>query len=418
MTVASSVNRTRLAISGYDYDFTFKINSDTDLLVYTVEEVAGVDVPTLLTLGTDYEVTIDTVGEGGTVQTGSYVLAVWTPAAPSGDEILMIRNIPYTQTADIPVRGGFNESVIEGALDNIVMQIQQLKELVDYSVTDDPTAALDAQMAAETAEAGAEAAQVAAEAAQTAAELARTGAEAAADVAIAALVDLTTGHHHDGIDSKKVLASDLDMTSSYLSNLRAYLSGTGNFTAPAGVSLVYVSLVGGGGGGGKGGDNSGYRCGGGGGGGAVVLRATYPVTAGNNYAYSVGAGGGAGLDGADTTFGTGTVITALHGSDGEDGTDVGTGGEGGAGGAANAMAGVSTTPGVYGSFAGGAGGASVSTGDSGGGGGTYCGIGGAGGNPGSAPTIGYGGGGGGGGSASGTGRLGGAGKGGIIIIEW
>lgn len=127
MTVANSNNRTRLAISGLTYDFTFKIDDESEILVYLITD----DVADLQVLTTDYTVSISSVVEGGTVT---------LTGASSADEILMVRNKEYIQSADIPARGGFNEPVIEGALDDLAMQIQQLKELLDYSVKQDSTA--------------------------------------------------------------------------------------------------------------------------------------------------------------------------------------------------------------------------------------------------------------------------------------
>lgn len=127
MTVANLNNRTRLAISGLTYDFTFKIDDESEILVYLITD----DVADLQVLTTDYTVSISSVVEGGTVT---------LTGASSADEILMVRNKEYIQSADIPARGGFNEPVIEGALDDLAMQIQQLKELLDYSVKQDSTA--------------------------------------------------------------------------------------------------------------------------------------------------------------------------------------------------------------------------------------------------------------------------------------
>jgi hypothetical protein len=195
MTVSNSNNRTRLAVSGLTYDFTFAIDADTEILVYEITD----DVAVLLTLTTDYTVSISTITEGGTVT---------LTGASSADEILMIRDKEYQQTADIPVRGGFNEAVIEGALDNLEMQIQQLKELIDFCVKQESTlvpvtvtipipedglalvwdgtsgslmnapidagAIADNLAASQAAQAAAEAAQAAAEAAQAAAVTAAT----------------------------------------------------------------------------------------------------------------------------------------------------------------------------------------------------------------------------------------------------
>jgi hypothetical protein len=114
--------------------------------------------------------------------------------------------------------------------------------------------------------------------------------------------------------------------------LNAYTSGSGNFTAPAGVTSVEVLVVAGGGGG------AGF--GGGGGAGGVVHHTGYTVIPASTYAYSVGTGG-AGIgytnatatDGGDSTFGTGTVMTALGGGGSSGGQPVAR--DGGSGGGAN-----------------------------------------------------------------------------------
>jgi len=92
------------------------------------------------------------------------------------------------------------------------------------------------------------------------------------------------------------------------------LSGSGNWTVPAGVSSVDVILVAGGGGGGS-------NRGGGGGGGGVLRDTSYAVTPGGSVAYSVGVGGAGGngansspgAKGSDTTFGS---LTAVGGGGG------------------------------------------------------------------------------------------------------
>ena len=112
--------------------------------------------------------------------------------------------------------------------------------------------------------------------------------------------------------------------------LNAYTSGSGNFTAPAGVTSVEVLVVAGGGGGG------GY--GGGGGAGGIVHHTGYTVVPASTYAYSIGTGGGGGTyngsngaAGGDTTFGTGTVMTAVGGGGGGSGPAGSVGGNGGGG---------------------------------------------------------------------------------------
>ena len=167
-------------------------------------------------------------------------------------------------------------------------------------------------------------------------------------------------------------------------------SGSGNFTVPAGVYSIKVTLIGGGGG-----TVSGNSAGGAGGGGGGISMATLSVTPGQTISYSVGAAGSAGAataaggNGGDTTF-TG-VTTATGGGGGSPSTPPGAAGSGNFG---SRGAG---TPG---------GGSTGGTGGSGGRGGTIN-------VPGSAAPVG-----GGGGGAGLNSQPGGAGGSGIIFVEW
>lgn len=83
---------------------------------------------------------------------------------------------------------------------------------------------------------------------------------------------------------------------------------SGNFTVPAGVKTVYVTMAGGGGGGG-GASQVGLHGGGGGGPGAVCYRVPVAVTPGTTVHVSVGTGGTGGAPGGNwpETGGTGAV---------------------------------------------------------------------------------------------------------------
>ena len=83
---------------------------------------------------------------------------------------------------------------------------------------------------------------------------------------------------------------------------------SGNFTVPAGVKTVYVTMAGGGGGGG-GASQVGLHGGGGGGPGAVCYRVPVAVTPGTTVHVSVGTGGAGGGPGGNwpETGGTGAV---------------------------------------------------------------------------------------------------------------
>jgi len=114
-----------------------------------------------------------------------------------------------------------------------------------------------------------------------------------------------------------------------------FTSGSGNWTAPAGVTSVKAECWGAGASGESGESNGsgGGSPGGGGGGGEYAQEPTLAVTPGNNYAYSVGAGGimtvGTSAPGGNTTFTGDTVTVTAHGSPGNN--SFGTGSPGGTG---------------------------------------------------------------------------------------
>jgi hypothetical protein len=132
-TLATKPRRVQLTGNGVltDFDFDFKIYENTEVLVYQIDTDS---VATLQTITTDYTVTFDTAAETGTI---SFV----TPPT-NLYKVLMIGNSAYKQAADIPIGGGFSETVIEKGLDRLAIQIQQLKELVDRAVSLPDTSSL------------------------------------------------------------------------------------------------------------------------------------------------------------------------------------------------------------------------------------------------------------------------------------
>lgn len=200
------------------------------------------------------------------------------------------------------------------------------------------------------------------------------------------------------------------------SNIQSFIAN-GVFTAPIGISIVYITMVGGGGGGAAGLFSSGS--GGGGGGGGGINKFPYMVVGGNSYTVTVGAGGNGGVpnggnggNGGATIFDTGggalTVNGGLRGL-------AGSGGTGGSSVNVSSNASGTNVGGfeTVGSGAGGNGAASsIITG--GGGGGSMFGAGG------SNATDGedFGAGGGGGKAGNPTADVGGGGGGGICIVEF
>ena len=196
-------------------------------------------------------------------------------------------------------------------------------------------------------------------------------------------------------------------TKSYISGTLTFTSGSGNFTVPASVYSVTLTMIGGGG---NGNANTNGSPGPGGGSGAYFSNVVVSVTPGQVISYSVGAAGASNsinpyqYDGTSSTFGSLTAGGGRGGhwrntntpnpSDelaGEAGTATGTGG-------------VNGTAGSNGGYYGGAGtGASSPYGTGG------AGTGGTGGS-----ASGYGAGGGGGGNNSGQG----SGSNGFITLTW
>lgn len=200
------------------------------------------------------------------------------------------------------------------------------------------------------------------------------------------------------------------------STVLLYTSST-TFNAPAGITKVYVSMIGGGGGGG--GTATGGA--GGGGGGEGIIMFPYTVVPANNYTVTVGAAGAAGNNtnggsGGTTTFDTISVVG------GGGGLKAQSGGTGGTLNITNGSSNSNDTGGAGGtfySFAGGNGGTALNVADhgGGGGGGSLFGQGGAGGNTSSNGTAGTGfGSGGGGGGHTGTTSSGGTGTVGAVIL--
>ena len=205
-----------------------------------------------------------------------------------------------------------------------------------------------------------------------------------------------------------------DLSWSGISAAQVFTS-SGNFTAPVGITKVYLTMTGGGGGGG--GVNGGVKGGGGGGAGQTLINYQYTVISGNVYVVTVGAGGAGGANNADGSDGTASIfdstVTADFGDKGLSGGNGGTGGVGGGG----TLNGTGATAGNFG-IQGGNGGVGTTSGtpSGGGGGGSSYGSGvtGTTGNGGNA-TVNTGAGGAGGGGASGAG---GNGATGIVIVMY
>jgi len=195
---------------------------------------------------------------------------------------------------------------------------------------------------------------------------------------------------------------------------RQLFTSTGTFTAPTGVTKIFITMCGGGGGGGR---DDGTSGGGGGGAGAWIIRTAFTVVAGNNYTVTVGTGGAgatapstSGAAGGNTSFTDANSITVT--CNGGSGGGIGGGGNGGAAlGAYNASEATAGTPVTT---VGGNGGTAPSGGRGGGGGNPF----GTGGTGGSGSGAGQNGIGFGAGGSGGCGAAAGNGANGFALIEW
>lgn len=98
------------------YNFTFNVLEQTDIAVYQDD--------TLLTLTTDYSVTVNADGTG----------SVTTVASMTGSTVTIIGARPYERTTDYAEGGDFPAETINDELDSIVILIQQLREELRRSI--------------------------------------------------------------------------------------------------------------------------------------------------------------------------------------------------------------------------------------------------------------------------------------------
>lgn len=457
MSVTTTLNKVIYTGNGVasEFAFTYKVTAQTDLVVtkYTIAD-GTLDV---LTLTTDYTIALTDSGASG----GAVTLVAG--ALSSSYKLIIERILTINQSTDYVDNAAFSPETIETSLDKLTMICQQLKEQLDRLVlgsidAEDGTVYIAPDYDVPAITAGDSKKLLRAKATEDGYEL-----KSMADVVdIDGLSAKTTVVNADVImiedsedsDAKKKVATNNiisinaqtaktslaatdvvlieDSAASYVKKkvaaslfaLREVHTATGSFTAPVGVTRVYVTMCGAGGGGGGG--DVGAEAGGGGGGGAggVCVKAPYTVVAGNAYAVTINAAGTGGAAGANGTNGGTTVFNDAEtdgnlelicggGSAGVGASDAA--GAGGAGGI-NAPVDGSATGGMPsmngqdgadgGAAAGGGGGGALGRGGSGGSGGSVVG---------SVPVAGsYGGGGGGGGNDV----AGAAGSTGICIIEW
>lgn len=131
MTVQTEISRSGpYAGAGTTGPFTvgFRFLDNSHLQVIRTDSLG---VNTTLTLNVDYSVS------GAGADTGTVTLA---SALAVGNQLTIIRNVPFTQEADYVENDSFPAESHEMALDKLTMETQQLKEAQDRALTLPPTA--------------------------------------------------------------------------------------------------------------------------------------------------------------------------------------------------------------------------------------------------------------------------------------
>lgn len=111
------------------FPFGFKVFQASDLFVVRLNVSAAVEQT--LVLNSDYSVTLNpdqNSNPGG-------VVTLLTGALASGYTLTLTSDVPDTQPTDLTNQGGFYPEVINDALDRATIQIQQLQEETDRTIT-------------------------------------------------------------------------------------------------------------------------------------------------------------------------------------------------------------------------------------------------------------------------------------------
>jgi hypothetical protein len=112
------------------FTFAFPMSDIGQAVVTITDTTQTPNVVTTLTAGTQYAISAMPCPNGGTV---TYPYPSGIPLAP-GFRLTIRRVVPYGQTTSIINQGGFYPEILEGALDYLTMQTQQLAEQTSRSL--------------------------------------------------------------------------------------------------------------------------------------------------------------------------------------------------------------------------------------------------------------------------------------------
>lgn len=136
MTVSSTTRSVSFSCNGstYSFDFPFKVFEEGDIRVFIRDSD---EVETELTYTTNYEVSNDAgnFNAGGTVTTVSYSTgARATYAYPSGNTLIIMRDLDRTQETDYVQNTKINMDTLENDLDRAMMIMQEIDEKADRAL--------------------------------------------------------------------------------------------------------------------------------------------------------------------------------------------------------------------------------------------------------------------------------------------
>jgi hypothetical protein len=138
VTIASTTNRVSYAGNGSTLDFAFPhpYRASTDLVVTLRTVATGAE--TLQVEGTNYSVTGTPTTDAGGFASGTVTFTV-APAA--GTQVHIDRVVPRTQPTDYVAGDGIPPSSIEGSLDRLTLQVQELDSRFERTLLQPRTAA-------------------------------------------------------------------------------------------------------------------------------------------------------------------------------------------------------------------------------------------------------------------------------------
>ena len=129
MTIGNTTRSTRSIGDGITdtFSFSFPVFATTDIKVYKIDTTTTPETQgNALVENTDYTVSLNTATEGGSI--------TYTTAPTANQDSFIIRDITYTQGADLVTNESYDEEAVEDALDRLTMLTIQNHEALSRSI--------------------------------------------------------------------------------------------------------------------------------------------------------------------------------------------------------------------------------------------------------------------------------------------